>query len=224
MNTIENELGFTRDSLISMAMLLGSDYTIGVRGIGPVNATEVIDVFNDLDSLIRWKEWTDKGTFQSDSDLEAEVRLYYKDIAEKEQVSKKIIEEDVKAEIEYKKKHKELVKHWEFPEGFPNRDVYQEYLKPMVDELDGINLEWQAPNFKKIKMLALNELNWHPKEIENCITQTEKRRENGWNINLQKTINDYFNKQHKFAQFKSKRIINAVGRIKRKQEKRVKSS
>jgi len=47
MHTIETELGFDRDALISMALLLGSDYTIGVKGIGPVNATEIVQAFYD---------------------------------------------------------------------------------------------------------------------------------------------------------------------------------
>ena len=201
-------------------MLLGSDYTLGVKGIGPVNATEIIDTFNDLEGLKRFKEWTDKGTFQDLREMENEVRNYHK--SKSENASKAHIIEDINTEIEYKRKHKELVKHWEFPVGFPNKDVYEAYLKAHVDELKEIDLEWKNPDFDQLRQIALNKLNWHPKEIENSITQTEHKRKKGWNINLQKKIGDYFNKQHKFAQYKSKRIINAVGRIKRKQDKRTK--
>ena len=41
MDDIQRELGLDRDSLIHMALLLGSDYTEGVAGIGVVNALEV---------------------------------------------------------------------------------------------------------------------------------------------------------------------------------------
>ena len=41
MDDIQRELGLDRDGLIHMALLLGSDYTEGVQGIGVVNALEV---------------------------------------------------------------------------------------------------------------------------------------------------------------------------------------
>ena len=41
MDDIQRELGLDRDGLIHMALLLGSDYTEGVAGIGVVNALEV---------------------------------------------------------------------------------------------------------------------------------------------------------------------------------------
>jgi len=132
--------------------------------------------------------------------------------------------DEIITEIEYKKKHKELIKHWEFPSGFPSEDVVEGYTSPYIDEMNDINLTWGKPNFKALKELALNQLKWHPYEIKNCIEETEKKRENGWNFSAQKKIGDYFNKQHKFAEYKSKRIISAVGKIRRKQNKKVKSN
>ncbi len=38
---VERELGLDQDGLIALALLLGSDYTEGVAGIGIVNAIEV---------------------------------------------------------------------------------------------------------------------------------------------------------------------------------------
>lgn len=203
-----------------MALLLGSDYTIGVKGIGPVNATEIVQAFYDFEGLQRFKEWTDKGTFQDTDEMVQEVKSYHN---AREDVSKAQIAEDIITEVEYKRKHRELIKHWEFPSGFPSKDVIEGYTKPYIDEMEETKLSWGKPDFAAIKRLALNQLKWHPAEIKNCIEVTEKKRERGWNITTQKTMNDYFTKQHKFAQFKSKRIINAVGKMKRKQDKRVKS-
>jgi hypothetical protein len=42
---IRRDLGVDRSDLIAMAYLLGSDYTDGVKGIGIVNAMEILDVF-----------------------------------------------------------------------------------------------------------------------------------------------------------------------------------
>ena len=40
-----------------MALLLGSDYTEGIAGIGPVNALEVARAFPGMDGLKRFRDW-----------------------------------------------------------------------------------------------------------------------------------------------------------------------
>ena len=100
MNIIESELGFDRDSLVWMALLLGSDYTIGVRGIGPVNATEAVQAFPTVHSLERFKEWADKGTFQSYEEIKQEVENYHSN-ERTDDASKKIRDYEMKSELIY---------------------------------------------------------------------------------------------------------------------------
>ena len=45
MDDIESELGVDRTKLIHLALLLGSDYTEGVAGVGVVNALEIANHF-----------------------------------------------------------------------------------------------------------------------------------------------------------------------------------
>lgn len=59
MSVIEHEMGLSRDDLIKMALFMGSDYTMGVRGIAAVNAIEIISAFPDEDGLQRFKKWVD---------------------------------------------------------------------------------------------------------------------------------------------------------------------
>ena len=174
--------------------------------------------------------------------MENEVRKYHK---ERSDVSQAQRVEEILNEIEYKKKHRELTKHWEFPSGFPSQDVADGYLKPNIIEIkedsasknpslkikqmfkdddNELELTWGLPDYKALKELALNKLKWHPHEIRNTLVETEKKRPKGWNFNTQKKIADYFNKQHKFAHFKSKRILSAIGKIRKKQEKKNKST
>lgn len=56
---IESNLKLSRDNLICLAMLTGSDYSDGIKGIGPVTATEIISEFNgeQLQPLIEFKRW-----------------------------------------------------------------------------------------------------------------------------------------------------------------------
>ncbi len=40
-----------REKLIIFALLLGSDYTDGMKGIGIVNAMEILKIFDNFDKL-----------------------------------------------------------------------------------------------------------------------------------------------------------------------------
>jgi 5'-3' exonuclease len=60
---IEREFGLSKERLGLLAMLLGSDYTEGVAGIGIVNAMETLQVFPSLDELHRFKEWLESPDY-----------------------------------------------------------------------------------------------------------------------------------------------------------------
>ncbi len=51
-------------------MLLGSDYTEGVTGVGIVNAVEIVSAFPGFEGLERFKKWLDSP----DSDLFSKAR------------------------------------------------------------------------------------------------------------------------------------------------------
>ena len=48
---LQRELGLSRPKLVAMALLLGSDYTDGVHGVGIVNASEIVNSFCRWDPL-----------------------------------------------------------------------------------------------------------------------------------------------------------------------------
>ena len=66
---IFKELGLSRSDLINMALFLGSDYTMGVRGIGPVNAVEIIHSFPGISGLMRFKRWAEKSAFEKEEEM-----------------------------------------------------------------------------------------------------------------------------------------------------------
>lgn len=51
------ELGLDRGTLVRLAHLLGSDYTEGLAGVGPVMAMELVKEFPSDDGLERFAEW-----------------------------------------------------------------------------------------------------------------------------------------------------------------------
>ncbi|KAL3630604.1 Single-strand DNA endonuclease 1 [Castilleja foliolosa] len=54
MDDIEAKLGFGRNSLITLGILLGSDYNQGVRGFGPESACQLVKSIGDSDVLRRF--------------------------------------------------------------------------------------------------------------------------------------------------------------------------
>lgn len=56
---INAQLGLNRESLINIALLCGSDYTEGIRGVGPVTAMEILAKFPGagIEGLAKFKTW-----------------------------------------------------------------------------------------------------------------------------------------------------------------------
>ena len=81
---IENfaNLGLTREHLVQMAYLLGSDYTIGLKGLGPVLSIEIVTCWqsDNLDGLIEFKKWVQglQSGIELDSDSDFKKRLVLK--------------------------------------------------------------------------------------------------------------------------------------------------
>lgn len=97
-----------------MALFLGSDYTLGIRGVGIVNAMEIVRAFQDVPSLKRFKEWGNAADVLLD-----DAQIHYQNIPE--------------VEKEFKLKHKNYKKQWELPDDFPSQVVIDAYRKPIVD-------------------------------------------------------------------------------------------
>ena len=60
---IEVELGLDRARMAELALLLGSDYTEGVGGVGIVNALEIVHAFPGLDGLAEFRDWVNLSEF-----------------------------------------------------------------------------------------------------------------------------------------------------------------
>lgn len=57
MGGIEKKLHLTREKLILFALMLGCDYTEGVKGIGIVNAMEILKIHEEFGGLERFTKW-----------------------------------------------------------------------------------------------------------------------------------------------------------------------
>ncbi|KAL6867323.1 hypothetical protein ACP4OV_015347 [Aristida adscensionis] len=150
MKDIESELGLTRQQLIRMALLLGSDYTEGVSGIGIVNAIEVVHAFPEEDGLQMFKEWIESpdpsilGKFEMGSGSSSKKRkpggkasngkgkgLESECIQGSDDKQSSNETECIK-EI-FMSKHRNVSKNWHIPSGFPSESVVSAYISPQVD-------------------------------------------------------------------------------------------
>jgi DNA excision repair protein ERCC-5 len=114
MEDITNELGFDRAALICLALLLGSDYCVGIRGVGIVNATEIIATFPGYDGLKNFRDWVNAVQDNSSAN-------------------------DFDAVKDFKKKHEKARKKWLLEEDFPNKVREPSYIYINYDYVGLVN-------------------------------------------------------------------------------------
>ena len=58
---IQRDIGLKRAQMAELALLLGSDYTEGIPGVGIVNALEITSAFSGMDGLKTFRNWVENG-------------------------------------------------------------------------------------------------------------------------------------------------------------------
>ena len=165
---------------------MGNDYTMGVKGIAAVNAIEIINCFGSTETdLARFRKWVDINTQikdrleslqqkpdQNSVKLSAKQKLeaQIKDALDDE--ARERTQEEI--EQEYLHKHRNLRKHWVFPDDFPNFEVIKAFKKPNVDQSKD-TFTWGNPEFDKIRTFAQRQLNWRQSEVTKYVDIVEKR-------------------------------------------------
>lgn len=145
---IERKLSLNQSNLICMAMLCGCDYTDGIRGVGPVTATEIIQEFkdHDLDCLVKFRDWWIKAKKQ-----------------------KRPPENETKVKLQLRRLH--------LFEGFPNPSVFEAYKNPNVDTtLEPFT--WSPPELELLEEFAIKTLNWSKKQADDMIAPLAKKLRN----------------------------------------------
>lgn len=100
---IQAELGLDREKLIELAILLGSDYTEGLKGVGKVTAMSILSEFGNLSNFRDW--WLDYQRGKIDENSETTLRT----------------------------KLRRKLKNLFLSVDFPNKLIYEAYLHPEVD-------------------------------------------------------------------------------------------
>ncbi|KOS18421.1 DNA repair protein rad13 [Escovopsis weberi] len=162
---LEKEMSLSRDQLISLAQLLGSDYTEGLPGIGPVTAVEILSEFPGKDGLHRFREWW--------TEVQAQTRPK---------------EADASSAFRRKFRRSQATKLF-LPPGFPSPAVYDAYLMPEVDSSTE-PFQWGVPDVEGLRRFLMATIGWSRERTDEVlvpvIRDMNKRDAEGTQSNITK--------------------------------------
>ncbi|KAK4685349.1 DNA excision repair protein ERCC-5, partial [Tremellales sp. Uapishka_1] len=168
LSDLDRELSLTRDRLISLAYLLGSDYTIGLAGVGPVVAMELMANFPGPNGLLEFKAWWIKVQKGLD-----------------------VGEEDTKWKKSFKKRFASSI----FLEpDWPNGLVREAYIYPTTDESEE-PFHWGFPKLSALRTFLHEELSWSISKVDDELTpivQRIARRGKTGALNVQSSLLPFF--------------------------------
>ncbi|KAL9084995.1 MAG: hypothetical protein Q9159_004961 [Coniocarpon cinnabarinum] len=150
---LERDFDLTRKKMIAIAHLLGSDYTEGLPGIGPVTALEILTDFPE--SLSDFREWftgLQQGNTLTDADKQSAFRKKFK-----KQTTKLFL-----------------------PPSFPDQRVELAYLNPEVDS-DPSAFQWGVPDLDALRSFLMATIGWSQERTDEVlvpIIRDMNRREN----------------------------------------------
>jgi DNA excision repair protein ERCC-5 len=118
-------MNLNKQSLVALAMLLGGDYTEGVKGVGIVNAMELLEAFDVSENLerglVEFKKWLDG--FDPFIDGSSKMKRSEDDSTGAARKKERFHEQ-----------HKSARNRWVAPGNFPSKEVMKAYLDPVVDQ------------------------------------------------------------------------------------------
>lgn len=155
---LEKEYTLDRKKLISLSHLLGSDYTEGIPGIGPVTALEILTEFSDLEEFRDWWSQIQSGNKIPDD-----------------------------AHTGFRKKFKKNVTKLFLPPGFPDKAVEKAYLEPEVDS-DPSEFKWGVPDLDAVRQFLMATIGWSPERTDEVlvpvIRDVNRREQEGTQSNI----------------------------------------
>lgn len=166
--TIKDKLGLERMSLIELAHLLGSDYTEGVKSVGPVSAIEILAHFG---SLQKFRDWYNESQF-NEKKL-AEEKGFEKSLR------KKLVAKQVMLDTE----------------TFPSARVTEAYLYPVVDQ-DKTNFVWGNPDLGQLRALLKGYVGWTKERSDQVLIPLIRDMNKRKKEQKQKRVTDFFHKDY----------------------------
>ena len=222
---VAQRLGLDRRRLAELALLLGSDYTPGVPGVGIVNALEILHAFPGMDGLRRFKAWVDAPDSELVAAALAKAARKRGKGARGAAAGPAADGGDAAAaadgapgapaaacesatEAEFKRRHVGKRKTWVLQEGFPSQRVVDAYLGPQVDH-NAERFQWGTPDQLRLKDFCGHRLGWAPQQAEQVLADVMAQ------VSIrdtQRTVDSFFKPQdgEAVAKVRSKRLRAAI--------------
>lgn len=200
---IARELGFSQDELIALALLLGSDYTDGVRGIGIVNATEVVTAYpGGVTGLRAFKEWVQAF------DLAEEAQR----VADKKHKKSESDAANMDVRERFQYTHASARRKWELGDEFPNVHVVKAYKQPQVDRSDA-RFSWSVPDLAALRGYTAQTFGWDQGKADGVLLPLVQKATAAAGRGTQTRIDQFFrayDDEVRYAKIQSKRLRSAV--------------
>ncbi|KAL2270183.1 hypothetical protein VTJ83DRAFT_2367 [Remersonia thermophila] len=188
---LEAELSLSREQLIALAQLLGSDYTEGLAGVGPVTALELLAEFPGADGLERFRDWW-LDVQQRGRSKEADARSPFRRKFRKAHATKLFL-----------------------PPGFPSPAVADAYLRPVVDSSPE-PFQWGVPDLDGLRRFLIGTVGWSQERTDEVlvpvIRDMNRREMEGTQSNITRFFGGAFAPREK-GKGASKRMAEAVSRL-----------
>ncbi|KAK9806600.1 hypothetical protein WJX73_007536 [Symbiochloris irregularis] len=191
---VEGELGLDRNALIRMALLLGSDYTEGVPGVGIVNALEIVRAFPTDEDLRSFRDWVNIPDAEALAAAQGKAKEPAKEGDEQDQGK------------EFKRKHRSARRGWQMPDGFPNSVIVEAYTTPRVDESKE-KFTHARPDLQLLRTFCRDKFGWTPDKVDQLLLPVLKAYEER---QTQLTMDAFLTFSQRFAKVKSSRLQKAL--------------
>lgn len=188
-NALE-KLGLDRSKLIELAHLLGSDYTVGLKGIGPVLAMEILANFGGLEQL---RDWFMEGQF--------DLNKQKQENAWEKSLRKKLVNNEILLD-----------------KSFPDRRIDQAYIAAEVDS-DRTEFVWGTPDLDRLRTFLMSTVGWSQERVDQVlvplIRDLNKKRREG----TQSTLGEFYDVENMVG-VKRKRMNKRMDTARAKMAKR----
>lgn len=190
---IEKSYNLSREQLVLLALLVGSDYTTGVSGVGPVTALEILASF----------------PFNKKQLNESVKKSRYAEMVAGLQEFKVWVRAGRRTDnISLKKK----LKNVNLSEDFPSVRVVQAYLEPNVEKSNE-KFTWGELDITILRDYTKEKFGWSQNKLDEIIKPVLKRMQEK---KLQRSVEDYFKKNVNLQSLEdqmSKRVKAAVQKM-----------
>jgi DNA excision repair protein ERCC-5 len=202
-NDIEKELTLSRDQLISIAHLLGSDYTEGLPGVGPVTALEIISEFPTASGIQEFRDWWASTQGNSHAIAISKEPSIFRKKFRRAQGTKLFL-----------------------PPGFPSPAVTEAYLKPDIDSTPE-PFQWGVPDLDRLRDFLMATIGWSQERTDEVlvpvIRDMNRREMEGTQSNITRFFEGAVGVGANTANGKeknvgSKRMKEAVNKLKAKKQ------